>query len=88
MSHLSIDKIIDFVSSSENDAETLSLISEVNQHIRNCPGCFRVVKAFQIMHDEFLAISDCREFRDYYYQMINKEENSDLLKTDEYDYRR
>ena len=89
MSHLSVDDIIEFVSSNKADAETLQLISTVNQHIRECPKCLHVVKAFQLVHDKFVKIGDSREFKKYFYNVIKKEnkENFSELKeaVDEYD---
>lgn len=73
MNHLTVDEIIEFVSSSKSNAETLQLISSVNQHIRMCSKCLSLVNAFQIVHDEFIKIGDSREFNNYFYNVIKKE---------------
>ena len=89
MNHLTIDEIIEFVSSGKADVETLQLISTVNQHIRKCPKCLRLVRAFQMVHDEFVKIGDSREFENYLYNVIKKENTEKFLElkeaVDEYD---
>ena len=89
MNHLTIDEIIEFVSSSKADTETLQLISTANQHIRKCPKCLRVVKAFQMVYDEFVKMGDSCEFKNYFYNVVKKENKEKFLEleeaVDEYD---
>lgn len=73
MNHLTVDEIIEFVSSNDADQETLLLISRVNQHIRTCDECFKNVKAFQLIYDEFIRLADDEEFRDYVYNTLEKD---------------
>jgi hypothetical protein len=48
MKHLTIDEIIDFVSTEKVDCE---LASKVTTHILRCQTCFNKVRAFQNVHD-------------------------------------
>jgi hypothetical protein len=50
MKHLTIDEIIDFVTS-ENITDSLVLASRVNGHIVRCQECFNKVRAFQNVYD-------------------------------------
>ena len=50
MDHLTIDEIIDFVTS-ENITDSLALASRVNGHILRCQKCFNKVRAFQNVYD-------------------------------------
>ncbi len=50
MKHLTIDEIIDFVTS-ENITDSLALASRVNGHILRCQTCFNKVRAFQNVYD-------------------------------------
>lgn len=68
MNHLTIDEIIEFVSSCNADTETLQLISKVNQHIRSCSQCFQLVQSFQMVYDEFTASDEETTFERYLYQ--------------------
>ena len=83
MNHLTSDEIIEFVSSNRADKETLQLISTVNQHIRECPKCLHIVKMFQIVHDEFIKIGDNIEFKNYFYNVIKKENREIFIETEE-----
>lgn len=83
MDHLTTDEIIEFVSSSKADTEALQLISIVNQHIKKCPKCFRVVKAFQMIHDEFVEMDDSCESKNYFYNVVKKENKEKNLKLEE-----
>lgn len=65
MSHLTVDKIISFVSMTEINKETLELSAEVNQHICECKKCYELVNNFQLVYDEFSRMSTKVSFIDY-----------------------
>ena len=67
MKHLSVDKIIDFVSCTGLDDDEITLVKEVNEHIRRCPRCLKLVQAFQIVYDEFESLCVQDDFREYVY---------------------
>lgn len=54
MAHLSIEEMIDFVSISELNEDTLYLASRVNSHILCCPDCLKKVEAFQNVYDALM----------------------------------
>lgn len=83
MSHLTTDEIIDFVSSSELNDETLALSARVNGHIRKCEKCIKLVNSFQLLHDEFTKMSKIKDFRNYYCSTVENENSAKPLKTDE-----
>ncbi len=56
MKHLTVDEMIDFVSLSRLDAESLALASKVNAHLADCGECRKKITAFQTVYDEFVRI--------------------------------
>ena len=52
MEHLSIDEIIQYVTATKVNKETLDLMSKVNSHIRNCSVCKEKVNAYEMVNDE------------------------------------
>lgn len=65
MDHLTIDQIIDFVSMDALTEQTLALAASVNGHIRKCPQCLQLVRAFQMIYDEFSVLARSGDFRRY-----------------------
>ncbi len=65
MNHLTIDQIIDFVSMDVLNEQTLALAACVNGHIRKCPKCLQLVRAFQMIYDEFSMLARTGDFRRY-----------------------
>jgi len=53
MKHLTDNEIIDFVSMSNLDEQSLKNASIVTSHITSCEECLRKVRAFQVVFDEF-----------------------------------
>lgn len=53
MKHLTVDEIIRFVSLRKLDKEAMELCAAVNGHICQCPKCFKTVRAFQMLADQF-----------------------------------
>ena len=52
MNHLTTTEIIDFVSISKMDADSMKLASRVNGHILKCDECLKIVESFQEVYDE------------------------------------
>ena len=52
MNHLTLDEIIDFVSLTEINEETIQLMGEVNAHIARCRECRELVRSYQLVYDE------------------------------------
>lgn len=52
MDHLTLDDIIEFVSLTEINDESMQLISAVNTHIAECGECRALVRSFQTVYDE------------------------------------
>ena len=53
MKHLTVDEIVNFVTFSKIDSESLDNAAKVTAHISKCPDCLRKVRAFQMVYDEF-----------------------------------
>jgi bacterioferritin-associated ferredoxin len=49
MKHLTDDEIIELVTASDTDKETMSSIAEANAHLVKCGECVRRVRAYQIL---------------------------------------
>lgn len=62
MGHLTVDEIIQFVSMTELNQDTLALSASVNGHIRNCENCIRLVRAFRTVHDAFVRMGAGAQF--------------------------
>lgn len=54
MDHLTLDDIIEFVSLTEINDESMQLIARVNSHIAVCRECRELVRSFQLVYDELL----------------------------------
>lgn len=52
MEHLGIDEIIQYVTVTKVNKETLDLMSKVNGHIRSCSVCKEKVNAYEMVNDE------------------------------------
>lgn len=65
MNHLTIDEILDFVTLTELNKDTVELAATVNGHIGKCKECLETVRSFQIIYDEFRTLSSGVNFRDY-----------------------
>ncbi len=65
MKHLSVDEIIAFVSLTELTDEAIQFSAYVNGHIRQCERCLELVRAFQMIYDEFTKLHTSRDFKAY-----------------------
>jgi len=79
MNHLTVDEIIEFVSSSKLNDETVALSAKVNGHIRKCDKCMRLVNAFQLVHDEFVTIGATGGFENYLYNALKNRKDQSRL---------
>ena len=61
MNHLTVDEMIDFVSLTDLDKESLALASKVNSHISRCRECREKVKAFQTVYDGLIKMERINE---------------------------
>lgn len=52
MDHLTLDDVIEFVSLTEINEESMQRISAVNTHIAACDECRVLVRSFQTVYDE------------------------------------
>lgn len=75
MKHLTVDEIIQFVSLTELNSEAINLSASVNEHIRKCGKCLKLVRAFQMIYDEFSRTSQGNDFKKYIIEDILKEKN-------------
>lgn len=76
MQHLTIDQIIDFVSICKLDAASLELSCLVNEHIRECDSCLRLVNSYQGVYDEFQRLQNVGDFKSFAYSIIPENEAS------------
>ncbi len=65
MGHLTVDRIIRFVSMKQLNRESLALAGAVNGHIRKCAQCRKLVNAFQLIYDEFTLLKIDGDFHRY-----------------------
>ena len=65
MDHLTIDEIIDFVSLDRLNRESVELSAAVNGHIRRCKKCLKLVRAFQMIYDEFERLNMSGDLKKY-----------------------
>lgn len=54
MNHLTLDDIIEFISLTDINEETMQLISAVNTHLAVCEECRALARSFQTVYDEML----------------------------------
>ena len=59
MNHLTLDVIIDFVSLTEINEESIEWMGMVNAHIAQCRECRELVRSYQLIYDETLSAA-CR----------------------------
>ena len=80
MNHLNVDDIIKFVSLSEMNKEAVELSAAVNGHIRKCAECLELVRAFQMIYDEFSRINTSGDFKKFVFETVltetDKSENA------------
>lgn len=65
MKHLTVDEILNFVSLTELNNESIELSVAVNGHIRKCEKCLKLVRAFQMIYDEFSRLNVGGDFKDF-----------------------
>lgn len=65
MKHLTVDEILNFVSLTELNNESIELSAAVNGHIRKCKKCLKLVRAFQMIYDEFSRLNVGGDFKDF-----------------------
>lgn len=65
MKHLTVDEILNFVSLTELNNESIELSAAVNGHIRKCEKCLKLVRAFQMIYDEFSRLNVGGNFKDF-----------------------
>ena len=89
MEHLSIDKIIAFVSLTELNSEAINLSADVNSHIRECKKCLELVRSFQMIYDEFSQTEMKIDFRKYIKNTFSKQKNNkvtvEIVDSEDYD---
>ncbi len=56
MEHLTMDEILEFVSMTELNCESIKLSTTVNGHIRKCDACLKLVRSVQMLYDEFARL--------------------------------
>ena len=59
MNHLTLDEIIDFVSLTEINEESIQLMGKVNAHMAQCRECRALVRSYQLVYDEVFSAA-CR----------------------------
>ena len=74
MKHLTVDEILDFVSLTELNSKSIELSAKVNGHIRECDRCLKLVRAFQMLYDEFSNLNSSGSFKNY----LLKEKNDKM----------
>ena len=82
MNHLTVDDIINFVSLSEMNEEAVELSAAVNGHIRKCGKCLELVRAFQMIYDEFSELNTSGDFKKFVSEIISTEadKNENIIK--------
>ncbi len=83
MEHLSVDEIIDFVSLEKLNDDAVKISTTVNEHIRNCEKCLKLVRAFQMIYDEFSKLNASGDFKKYIKEKVSDEKikNEEAVKT-------
>lgn len=78
MKHLTVDEIVDFVTFEKIDNKSLENAAKVNTHIRQCSGCLRKVRAFQMVYDEFEKMyKEKTDWKSIAEKVFNADKNSD-----------
>ncbi len=65
MDHLTIDEILEFVCADSLTPASIRLCAYVNGHIRKCDQCLQLVRAFQMLYDEFQSMQISGDFKRY-----------------------
>ena len=78
MSHLTVDELIDFVSETELNEQTVALFAAVNGHIRRCESGRRRSHALQTLHDEFTRLCLEEDFRQFLEQRLSLSGEAEL----------
>ena len=82
MNHLTVDDMINFVSLSEMNKEAVELSAAVNGHIRKCAECLELVRAFQMLYDEFSRLNTSGDFKKFVSEAMSAEtdKNENIIK--------
>ena len=72
MAHLEIDEIIEFVSFTKINDETMALVKKVNEHILSCKVCREKVEAAQLVYDELCRIGNFSDLKKSIYRVIDE----------------
>ena len=82
MNHLTVDDIINFVSLPEMNEEAVELSAAVNGHIRKCGKCLELVRAFQMIYDEFSRLNTNGDFKKFVFETVSAEtdKNENIIK--------
>lgn len=72
MNHLTVDEIIGFVSLTELNTEAIELSAAINGHIRKCEKCLKLVRAFQMIYDEFSELNSNGDFKKYVLKKVSE----------------
>ena len=75
MKHLTVDEILDFVSLTELNNESIELSAAVNGHIRKCEKCLKLLRAFQMIYDEFSRINVGGDFKGFITENLSELKN-------------
>ncbi len=65
MKHLDIEEMMEYVSMTELNEETVALAARVTEHIRGCDDCLQAVRAFQTLYDQFLLSGTSMAFSSF-----------------------
>lgn len=80
MEHLTVDEILNFVSLTELNNESIEVSAAVNGHIRKCEKCRKLVRGFQMIHDEFSRLNAGDNFKAFIagklYELKNENKQS------------
>lgn len=76
MKHLTVDEILNFVSLTELNSESIELSATVNGHIRKCEKCLKLVRAFQMIYDEFAKLNAGGGFKEFITENLSEIKNA------------
>ncbi len=65
MSHLSFEEVVEYVSLSKLNEESIALASKVDTHIRNCDECLKLVRSVRLIHEEFSRLKKDGSIADF-----------------------
>ncbi len=75
MKHLTVDEMLDFVSLTELNNESIQRSAAVNGHIRKCEKCLKLVRSFQLIYDEFSRLNAEVNFKDFITENLSELRN-------------